>query len=140
MLIWQSQSLFWHPKELLIRLMQLCCDQFISLKSLKSELRGHVVAEMRDIDNTSLVELVGGESVETIVSHDIVGRLMIQVARSKGLAEVYAELLGFEGDEIYIKRWPEFIGKTFDEVLLSFDTAVPIGIATSTLPAPMGHP
>ena len=104
----------------------------LSLKSLKSELRGHVVAEMRDIDNTSLVELVGGESVETIVSHDIVGRLMIQAARSKGLAEVYAELLGFEGDEIYIKRWPEFIGKTFDEVLLSFDTAVPIGIATST--------
>eukprot|EP00944_MAST-04C_sp_MAST-4C-sp1_P008390 g8390.t1 len=52
----------------------------LSLKGLSIPLSGHVVAEMRDIDNTSLVEVVGGSSVETIVSHDIVGRLMIQAA------------------------------------------------------------
>ena len=95
-------------------------------------LNGHVVAEMRDIDNTSLVEVVGGSSVETIVSHDIVGRLMIQAARQRGLADVYNSLLGFEGDEIYLKKWPELVGKTFDEVLHRFDNAIPIGVATKT--------
>ncbi len=92
-------------------------------------LTGHIVAEMRDIDNTSLVDLVGAESVETVVSHDVVGRLMIQAARMRGLAEVYSCLLGFDGDEIYTKCWPQFTGRTFDQVVRSFDTAVPIGIS-----------
>ena len=104
----------------------------LSLKGLSIPLNGHVVAEMRDIDNTSLVEVVGGSSVETIVSHDIVGRLMIQAARQRGLADVYNSLLGFEGDEIYLKKWPELVGKTFDEVLHRFDNAIPIGVATKT--------
>ena len=104
----------------------------LSLKGLSMPLSGHVVAEMRDIDNTSLVEVVGGSSVETIVSHDVVGRLMIQAARQRGLAEVYKCVLGFEGDEIYLKKWPNLVGKTFEDVLNSFDDAIPIGVATKT--------
>ena len=102
----------------------------LSLKGLPHKLQGHVIAEMRDIDNTSLVEVVGGSSVETIVSHDVVGRLMIQAARQHGLADVYGALLGFEGDEIYLQKWPSLIGKTFGEVLRSFADAIPIGVAT----------
>ena len=101
----------------------------LSIRGLNYTLRGHIVAEMRDIDNTSLVELVGGSHVETVVSHDIVGRLMIQSARSRGLADVFSSILGFENDEIYVKSWPEFTGQTFDTVLRSFDTCVPIGIS-----------
>ena len=104
----------------------------LSLKGLARPLKGHIVAEMRDIDNTSLVEVVGGTSVETIVSHDVVGRLMIQSARQRGLADVYACLLGFEGDEIYLQKWPQFAGKSFDYVLRSFADAIPIGVATRT--------
>ena len=63
-------------------------------KGLEYSLSGHIVAEMRDIDNCALVELVGGSHVETVVSHDIVGRLMIQSARSRGLADVFSSILG----------------------------------------------
>ena len=101
----------------------------LTIRALRYDLEGHIVAEMRDIDNTSLVDLVGGSHVETIVSHDVVGRLMIQSARMRGLAEVFSSILGFEDDEIYVKAWPEFTGSTFETVLRSFDRAVPIGIS-----------
>ena len=45
-----------------------------------------IVMEMQDVDNEPLVQLVGGEHVETIVTHDLIGRLMIQSARHPGLA------------------------------------------------------
>ena len=41
--------------------------------------QGHIVAEISDLDNEPLVRMVGEHCVHTIVSHDIIGRLMIQV-------------------------------------------------------------
>ena len=49
----------------------------LALMSFPMGLSGHIVAEMRDIDNEPLVQLVGGTFVETIVSHDVLGRLML---------------------------------------------------------------
>lgn len=72
---------------------------------------------------------MGREHVETVVSHDIVGRLMIQCAREQGLAAVLHELLGFEGSEFYISSWDDkLVGKTFGEVSLMFRDAIVIGI------------
>ena len=49
------------------------------------------------MDNEALVRMVGGDVVETVVSHDIIGRLMIQCARQPGLATVWEQLMGFDG-------------------------------------------
>ena len=49
------------------------------------------------MDNEPLVRMVGGSAVETVVSHDIIGRLMIQCARQPGLATVWEQLMGFDG-------------------------------------------
>jgi hypothetical protein len=35
-------------------------------------------------------------SAETVVAHDVVGRLMLNAARQPGLAQVYDALLGFQ--------------------------------------------
>lgn len=43
---------------------------------------------MSDLDNEPLVKLVGGELIETVVAHDVIGRLMIQCALQPGLAQV----------------------------------------------------
>ncbi|GFY94702.1 hypothetical protein Acr_10g0000870 [Actinidia rufa] len=59
----------------------------LSLTGVKEGLRGHVVVEMSDLDNEPLVKLVGGELVETVVAHDVIGRLMIQCALQPGLAQ-----------------------------------------------------
>ncbi|GMF17494.1 unnamed protein product [Phytophthora lilii] len=93
-----------------------------------SQLAGHIVAELRDIDNDPLVRLVGGKEVEILVSHDIIGRLVLMAARSPGLARVYSSLLGFEGNEFYFKEWPECIGVAFGALIERFPNAIPLGI------------
>ena len=65
--------------------------------SLSALLQGHIVAEVCDLDNEPLVKMVGVEHVQTVVSHDIIGRLMIQCARQHGLAAVWQKIMGFEG-------------------------------------------
>ncbi|XP_058091286.1 ion channel POLLUX-like isoform X2 [Magnolia sinica] len=100
----------------------------LSLTGVKEGLRGHVVVEMSDIDNEPLVKLVGGELIETVVAHDVIGRLMIQCALQPGLAQIWEDILGFENAEFYIKRWPQLDGMCFSDVLISFPDAVPCGV------------
>lgn len=35
---------------------------------------------------------------------------------------------GFRGDEFYMRPWPALVGRTFVEILLMFEDAVPLGI------------
>ncbi|XP_057816325.2 probable ion channel POLLUX [Cryptomeria japonica] len=100
----------------------------LSLIGVKEGLRGHVVVEMSDIDNEQLVKLVGGDLVETVVAHDVIGRLMIQCALQPGLAQIWEDILGFDGAEFYIKRWPQLDGMRFEDILISFPNAVPCGV------------
>lgn len=104
--------------------------QVLSLKDLKrgTELRGHVVVEMQDVDNRDLINLVAKDIAEVIVAHDMIGRLMIQCAREPGLANVLENMMGFDGAEFYFEKWPVLYGKTFLEITTRFDDAVPIGI------------
>ncbi|EQC38472.1 hypothetical protein SDRG_04180 [Saprolegnia diclina VS20] len=108
-----------------------CLRVILSLRGL-FQLQGHVVAEIRDVDNEPLVHLVGGTFVETLVSHDIIGRLILLAARSPGLSKVYTALLGFEGDEFYCQAWPDAAGTRFGDLMQRFPLATPIGIKTSS--------
>lgn len=94
----------------------------------KCDSKGHIVCEISDVDNEPLVRMVGGEAVETVVAYDVIGRLMIQCARQPGLAQVWNDLLGFEGCEFYCSEHPELEGCSFDDVLLRFADAAPLGL------------
>ncbi|KAL5096277.1 hypothetical protein RYX36_000604 [Vicia faba] len=100
----------------------------LSLTGVKEGLRGHVVVEMSDLDNEPLVKLVGGELIETVVAHDVIGRLMIQCALQPGLAQIWEDILGFENAEFYIKRWSELDDLLFKDMLISFPDAIPCGV------------
>ncbi|XP_021285657.1 ion channel DMI1-like [Herrania umbratica] len=100
----------------------------LTLTGIREGLRGHVVVEMSDLDNEPLVKLVGGDLIETVVAHDVIGRLMIQCALQPGLALIWEDILGFENDEFYIKRWPQLDGMQFEDVLISFPDAIPCGV------------
>ncbi|KAK7246904.1 hypothetical protein RIF29_41774 [Crotalaria pallida] len=104
----------------------------LSLTGVKEGLTGHVVVEMSDLDNEPLVKLVGGELIETVVAHDVIGRLMIQCALQPGLAQIWEDILGFENAEFYIKKWPEVDGLCFKEVLISFPDAIPCGVKVAS--------
>ena len=75
----------------------------LAMQSL-NYISGHIVAEMRDLE--PLVRLVGGDVIETVTSHDVLGRLILMSAREPGLASVYSTVLGFDGDEFYAQAWP----------------------------------
>ncbi|KAK7829536.1 ion channel castor [Quercus suber] len=104
----------------------------LSLTGVKGGLRGHVVVELSDLDNEVLVKLVGGDLVQTVVAHDVIGRLMIQCARQPGLAQIWEDILGFENCEFYIKRWPQLDGMQFEDVLISFPDAIPCGVKVAS--------
>ncbi|EIE23062.1 hypothetical protein COCSUDRAFT_584, partial [Coccomyxa subellipsoidea C-169] len=104
----------------------------LSLMGAVFLLQGHIVAEVCDLDNEPLVKMVGTQHVQTVVSHDIIGRLMIQCARQHGLASVWQQIMGFQGDEFYMKEWPQLTGRSFMEVLVSFPEAVPFGIRNAS--------
>jgi hypothetical protein len=53
---------------------------------------------------------------------------MIQCARAAGLAHVLENLMGFDGDEFYLKDWPEVVGERFGDIFMRFEDAVPLGI------------
>lgn len=103
----------------------------LSLKSMGYKMDGHIVAEVRDIDNEQLLQLVGGRLVETFVSHDVLGRLMLMSVRQIGLAHVYDALMGFEGCEFYVKEWPQLSGMCFGDLLAAFPDAIVVGIQTA---------
>jgi len=100
----------------------------LSLIGLPSGLKGHLVAEMRDIDNEPLIRVVGGSQIETLVSHDMIGRLMLMSTCMPGLASVFHSTLGFAGHEFYAKEWPEVVGLEFDQLQQRFPEAIVIGI------------
>uniref|UniRef100_A0A5B7BM51 Putative ion channel CASTOR-like isoform X1 n=1 Tax=Davidia involucrata TaxID=16924 RepID=A0A5B7BM51_DAVIN len=104
----------------------------LSLTGVKEGLRGHIVVELSDLDNEVLVKLVGGDLVETVVAHDVIGRLMIQCARQPGLAQIWEDILGFENCEFYIKRWQQLDGMQFEDVLISFPDAIPCGVKAAS--------
>jgi len=100
----------------------------LSMQSMGYKLNGHIVAEVRDIDNEPLLQLVGGKLIETFVSHDVLGRLMLMSVRQMGLADMYDSMLGFDGMEFYMKEWPTLVGEDFGCIMERFPEAVPIGI------------
>jgi hypothetical protein len=100
----------------------------LSLHGLPCKLSGYVVAEICDVDNEPLAHMVGGACLETVVSHDLIGRLMLMSARQPGLSKVYNEVLGFSGDEFYMKSWPEAAGKKFSQLAPHFPMAIPLGV------------
>ncbi|XP_022748683.1 ion channel POLLUX-like isoform X5 [Durio zibethinus] len=44
------------------------------------------------------------------------------------LKKIWEDILGFENDEFYIKRWPQLDGMEFEDVLISFPDAIPCGV------------
>eukprot|EP00633_Aureoumbra_lagunensis_P006601 CAMPEP_0197322528 /NCGR_PEP_ID=MMETSP0891-20130614/69952_1 /TAXON_ID=44058 ORGANISM="Aureoumbra lagunensis, Strain CCMP1510" /NCGR_SAMPLE_ID=MMETSP0891 /ASSEMBLY_ACC=CAM_ASM_000534 /LENGTH=809 /DNA_ID=CAMNT_0042814951 /DNA_START=242 /DNA_END=2671 /DNA_ORIENTATION=- len=99
----------------------------LALSALET-LDGHIVAELRDLDDVDHIQLISRHPIECVVAHDFIGRLMIQCARQRDLASVLDTLLGFDDDEIYIEQWEQLEGLTFAQVTRIFDFAIPIGI------------
>merc|ERR1711907_164088 len=96
--------------------------------------RCHFVIELQDVDNADVAMLgvadqtVAADTVIPVVSHDIIGKLMIQCAREIGLSMCFSNLLCFDGSECYFETWPILTGLTFREACYCFRDAVVLGV------------
>lgn len=55
-----------------------------------------VVIEVMDTENAAIMTSVCPELVETVLAHDVVGRLMLQAARNPLVADVWQELVSLK--------------------------------------------
>src|SRR5690606_3828149 len=63
--------------------------------------------------------LVGRDEVSW-GTRDVISRITVQACRQNGLSGVYAELLGFDGGELYVASRPALDERTFIEPQLTF--------------------
>jgi Trk K+ transport system NAD-binding subunit len=91
--------------------------------------RMNIVAAIRDPRNLDVARIAGKGHARFVLSEELTGRIIAQTCRCPGLSSVYADLLDFEGDEIYFKPEPDLAGKTFGDVLGLYEDSSVIGIA-----------
>lgn len=88
----------------------------------------HIVAEIRDAHNLEAAHLVGGDETVFIQGADLIARVTAQTCRQSGLSVVYTELLDFDGAEIYFSSAGNLAGRSYREVLSSFEDSAVIGL------------
>lgn len=89
-----------------------------------------IIAEVTADDTARTLRTVSNNRVLTVSSDRVVAEVTAQACLQSGLAQVFAELLAFEGDEMYFANVPELTGRTYAESLLAFDKSSVIGRAT----------
>ncbi|OQR93702.1 ion channel [Thraustotheca clavata] len=93
------------------------------------EWEGHVIADVGDIDNEPLLKLVGGSKFHSVVSHDLIGRLLVMCGRVPGVAKVYESLFGHNNVFLYCDAAPQAaIDIEFGKLQTHLPNAVAIGI------------
>lgn len=100
----------------------------------------HIIAEIRNPRNSEIAKIVGKDELEIIQTGEIVARIIAQTCRQSGLSVVYTELMDFGGDEIYIKPFPELVGKPYGEILSLFNKNCVMGTLTQGNPAQLNPP
>jgi len=98
-------------------------------RSCDGQVAPLVVAAIADPRKRSVAEAaypVG--RVELLSSSAVIGRLLAQSLRHPGLTHVFDEILTHSrGNELYVRRVPELIGRRFDELTHAFEDAVVLG-------------
>ena len=90
----------------------------------------NIVAVLREPKNVAVAKIAARDQAEIILEDAIISRIIAQTCRQSGLSAVYTELLDFDGDEVYLRAFPELNGKTYGEILPLFETSSVIGLKT----------
>ncbi|MCX6057828.1 MAG: NAD-binding protein [Chloroflexi bacterium] len=89
----------------------------------------HIVTQIRDPKNLDVVKMISAkDTVQPILTNELIARVVAQTSRQSGLSLVYTELMNFGGDEIYFKLEPALSGKTYGEALNAYETSTLMGI------------
>lgn len=91
-----------------------------------------IVAVLREPMNVEVAKIAARGQAEIILEDAIISRIIAQTCRQSGLSAVYTELLDFGGDEVYLRAFPQLVGKTYGEALSYFETSAVIGLKSAS--------
>lgn len=88
-----------------------------------------IVAELHSDNMRKLAKNISPEKVSLIDEHSILAKLMVQTSRVSGLAQVYDNLVGFEGCEFYFYK-PDggLDGLKYSDLIFHFNESSVFGI------------
>lgn len=91
-----------------------------------------VVAEIHQENIRKLARSISSQ-ITTIEEHSLLAKLIVQTSRVSGLAAVYDNLVGFDGDEFYYYQ-PDggWNGLTYEQLLFHFPNCCLLGYRDST--------
>ncbi len=88
-----------------------------------------IIAELHLDKNRTLAESIVPGRITTLAENSLLAKMIVQTSRVSGLALVYSDLVGFEGNEVYFFRprggWPQL---TFGQLQYHFPESVPLGL------------
>lgn len=88
-----------------------------------------IVVEIYSQQYRRLAENIAPGAVTTLNEADILARILVQTSRSLGLATVYLNLVGFEGNEFYFYRSNQgWRGISFGDLPFHFSNGMPMGV------------
>lgn len=85
------------------------------------------VCEMRSREMGRIAEMAH-DKVVWIPVREVVMRLLVQICRQPGLSTVYKEILSFQGNEFYLKNYPEAVGLTIEDIGMRLSGQIAVGI------------
>ncbi len=88
-----------------------------------------------DINNKNYKKIASSINNNIILfdTDDFISRLIAQTSLQPRLSQIYTEIIGFKGSEIYLTSCSE-IGIRFKDLLLKYDISCPIGIFRNNVP------
>ena len=88
-----------------------------------------IVVELYSDQYRKLAENIAPGTVTTLNEADILARILVQTSRSVGLATVYLNMVGFEGNEFYFYK-PKlgWCNRSFGELPFHFSNGMPLGV------------
>ncbi len=89
----------------------------------------HIVAELHQQRNAGIARIASRGEAELVLVEDFIARIAAQTCRQSGLSAVFAELLDFDGAEIYFQSEPRLTGQSFGAALLAYEDSTVIGLA-----------
>lgn len=88
-----------------------------------------VIVEMQSASQADTLEAVTDGAVVTVNSDRVIAEVTAQACHERGLAQVFRDLLDFDGDELYLREFPELAGHTYAEAQQAFEKAAVLGLA-----------
>ncbi|WP_370325214.1 potassium transporter TrkA [Euzebya sp.] len=96
--------------------------------SVRTPGRNHVVATLVEPASAEVADIIAGDDVRVLGVGDLIARITAQTCRQSGLSVVYAELLDFDGAEIYFHPEPRLDGRTYADAQLAYETSTVMGL------------